>query len=283
MRARSSPCRAARKCVAPSRELQIARDPEIVAAESVGLHGTKRLGHHAAHRGAFAPANDAPAPRHQIHQPPELQLDGGEVGVNIGVIEFERGDDQIVGAVVQKLRALVEKRGIVLVALDDELLAAAQSIALAEVFRHAADQEIGPAPRHLKDPSQQGSGGGFAVRAGHHQRIVSRQEKLLDRFGKRAIGNLVVEDELEFGIAARDGVADDHQVRPRREIRFGEPVFPANAQFFEQRGGGRVDARVRAAHAIAAFGQHPRQRRHGRAANADQVDGFDVVVNHGCE
>ena len=119
MRARSSPWRATRKCVAPSLNSMSPAIQILSRAESVGLHRAKRLGHHAAHRGALAPADDATAPRHQIHQPPELQFDGGEVGVNIGVVEFERSDDQVVGAVVQKLRALVEKCRIVLVAFDE--------------------------------------------------------------------------------------------------------------------------------------------------------------------
>jgi hypothetical protein len=45
--------------------------------------------HDAANGFAFPPGHNSPAPGHQIHQSPELQLDGGKILVNIGVIEFQ--------------------------------------------------------------------------------------------------------------------------------------------------------------------------------------------------
>ena len=111
------------------------RSSRLSPLETVGFDRTKRLRHDSAHRRAFAPADDASAARNQIHQAAELQLDGGEIGVNIGVIEFERGDDQIVGTVVQEFRAFVEEGGVVFVALDDEFPAPAQAVALCRNFR----------------------------------------------------------------------------------------------------------------------------------------------------
>ena len=50
-----------------------------------------------------------------------------QVAVDVGVVELDGGDEERVGVVVQELRTLVEERGIVLVALDDEPLAAADA------------------------------------------------------------------------------------------------------------------------------------------------------------
>ena len=68
-------------------------------------------------------------------------FDGFEIGVDVGVIEFDVGEDQRVGKVVQKLRSLVEEGGVVFVAFDDEGARGPQLKAGAEVFRHAADEE----------------------------------------------------------------------------------------------------------------------------------------------
>ena len=111
---------------------------------------------------AFAPSDDAAAARNQIHQPPELQLDGSKIGIDVCVVVFERGDDQFVGMVVQELRGLVEECGVVFVAFDDELFPAAEAIAaVAEIRGDAADQEIRPPAGDLENPGEHGGGGGL--------------------------------------------------------------------------------------------------------------------------
>ena len=103
---------------------EIAGDPIGFAAKSKSFHAAKCFFDHAANghgeRLVIAPGNDASAARHEIYETAELQFDGGEIGVNIRVIEFERSNDEFVGMVVQKFRALVEKRRIVFVAFEDE-------------------------------------------------------------------------------------------------------------------------------------------------------------------
>ena len=96
--------------------------------------------------GAFSPDQDSPAPRHEIHETAELQRDGSEIGIDIRVVEFKRGEDQFVGMVVQEFRSLVEKRRVVFIAFDDEFFPAAEAVAaVAEIRRHAANQEVRPA------------------------------------------------------------------------------------------------------------------------------------------
>jgi len=90
-----------------------------------------------------APNDDAPAPRHQIDQPAKGQLVGVEIGVNIGVIVFERGDDQVIRMVMEKFRGFVPIGGIVFVAFQNELFAAAEAVALAEIFAMPPTRKLG--------------------------------------------------------------------------------------------------------------------------------------------
>ena len=81
-----------------------------------------------------------PVARHAAQQLVELPLDGGQVRVDVRVVEFEVVQDRRARPVVQELGALVEKRRVVLVRLDHER-PAAQARRDAEVLRHAADQK----------------------------------------------------------------------------------------------------------------------------------------------
>ncbi len=122
---------------------EIAGDPIGFAAESKSFHTAERFFDYPANgngeRLVIAPGDDSSTARNEIYQTAELQFDGGEIGINIGVIEFERSDDEFIGMVVQKFGALIEKRGIVFVAFEDNFVAAAKSVAAAEIFGDAAD------------------------------------------------------------------------------------------------------------------------------------------------
>ena len=69
----------------------------------------------------------------------ELPLDARQVVENIGVVEFQVVQDRRARAVVDKLAALVKKRGVVFVGLDHEGVARAQPSRHAKVQRHAAN------------------------------------------------------------------------------------------------------------------------------------------------
>ncbi len=87
--------------------------------------------------------------RHGAHQMVELRLDGGEIGEDVGVIEFEVVQDRGARPVVDELRALVEEGGVVLVGLDHEEARIGEPRRNAEVQRHAADQEARIQPARL--------------------------------------------------------------------------------------------------------------------------------------
>ena len=67
------------------------------------------------------------------HEPDEMRkgfFDRGEIFKNIRVVEFEVVDDGDFRLVMDELAALVEKRGVVFVALDDEPFAVREPRAL---------------------------------------------------------------------------------------------------------------------------------------------------------
>src|SRR5260370_35059370 len=103
--------------------------------KGVRLHRTESALRRAANRRTrrlrISPEHNAPAPGHQVHQPLELQLDGREVRVDIGVGEFQRSDDQVVRMIMKKLRSSAEQSGFVFVAFQDERLSSSQTRALA--------------------------------------------------------------------------------------------------------------------------------------------------------
>ena len=91
--------------------------------------------------GAAIVGDEQAAARDEIDEALECGLHGFEVGVDVGVVEFDVGEDERVRKVVEKLGALVEEGGIVFVALDDEGARGAKLKAGAEVFCNAADEE----------------------------------------------------------------------------------------------------------------------------------------------
>ena len=74
-----------------------------------------------ARHAVFHPIGENQAiPGHGAHEMMELGFDGIEIGENIRMIEFDVVDDQRARTVVDELRALVEKCGVVFVGLDHE-------------------------------------------------------------------------------------------------------------------------------------------------------------------
>src|SRR3984957_13127379 len=106
----------------------VAGDPGGGAVESVSFYRAKCFFCYPADCGGMriviAPSDNSSAARNQIYESAELQFDGREIGVNIGVIEFQRGDDELVGMIVKKFWAFVEECGVVLVAFNDEIAVA---------------------------------------------------------------------------------------------------------------------------------------------------------------
>src|SRR5262249_57139560 len=100
-------------------------------------------------------------------------------GEDVDVVELDRRQDRRARPVVEELRALVEEGAVVLVALDDEVRALAEAVALAQVLRHAADEEAGIAPGVEEHEGEERGGRGLAVGAGDDDRVALGEEELL--------------------------------------------------------------------------------------------------------
>ncbi len=85
--------------------------------------------------------DDFAAARNEVHEALESRFNRIEIFVDIGVIEFDRGEDKGVWKVVQKLWTLVEKCRVVFVAFEDEMVARSEAEAAAEIFGDASNQE----------------------------------------------------------------------------------------------------------------------------------------------
>jgi len=210
--------------------------------------------------------------RHRVHEAAELEHDGVEVGVDVGVVVLDAGDHQDRRTVVEKLGRLVEIGGVVLVPLDDEVGAAAQGGAPPEVQRDPADEERGVESQLRQRPGGHGRGGGLAVGPGDHHRRLAGQEQQLDHLGHGQVRQPGGQRVLELRIAAGDGVAHHHQVG--RRIQVGRRVAGAHRDPLGRQkvAHGRIDVRIGTRHRVAGRPEQRRQRRHRRPADAQQVD-----------
>ena len=108
----------------------------------------------------------------------ELPLNLGQIIEDVRVIELQVVRDQGPRTVVHELRALVEKRRVVLIGLDHKIAPAAEASRQPEILRHPADQEARLKPSVLQQPGEHAAGGGLAVGAGHRQHVAIDQQML---------------------------------------------------------------------------------------------------------
>ena len=216
-----------------------------------------------------------PVARDEVHQASERQQHGGQVRVDIRVIELDVVDDGDIRQVLQELRRLVEERAVVFVALDDEVAAAADTVArssVAEIQRNPANEHRGIEAAVRQQPPGQRRRRRLAVRAGDDDRSCAPEESIANRFGQRAVPDFAFEHALELGVAARDRIADDHQIDVRADVICRIAGHDADALGLEEVAHRRIDVLVGAADVVAAVFQQRGEGRHRRAADADQVD-----------
>src|ERR1700674_2046525 len=166
-----------------------------------------------------APDDRAATPRNKINQTAESQLVSLKVRINVGVIVFERGNDQIIGMVMKKLGPAIPERGFILIAFKNELFPIAKPIALAKVFRHASHEKIWPLARSVKNPSQHRRRGGFSMCAADDNGMSSGEKDFLQNLRHRAIWNLSVQHFLQVVIPELDDISDHHEVWRGLQVR----------------------------------------------------------------
>ena len=145
----------------------------------------------------------------------KLPLDRFDIGKNVGVIEFQIIQHGDLRPVVDKFRTLVEKSRVVLICLDHEGAAGAQTGGDAEILGYAADQESGLLSCGLKNPREHTRGSGFAVGAGAGQYRASGQYLLGQPLGTGGISESAVQHGFHLRVPPGKRVADQHQIGPR--------------------------------------------------------------------
>ena len=110
------------------------------------------------------------------------------------------------------------------------------------------------------------------MRSSHDENLFADQELIVQNLRQRAEWNPLIEQVLQFDIAARKHVAHDHQIGTRIEVPFSERLRDRNTQRCEKCRHRRICRRIRARNAKATLLQHASERRHRRSANADQVN-----------
>src|SRR3974390_31153 len=222
-------------------------------SEPIPLHAAKSARSAIVHVGVAVPRYEQAALRNEVDQPLEGGLHFVEVLVNIGVIELDRGEDDGIRKIVEKLWPLVEEGGIVFVALDDEYPDNSQGERTAEVFRYPADEKTGGTLAFRKQPRHQGGRGGLAMRARHYQAFVPGKELFVQHLRHRPKRDALVEYVLEFGVAARDGVAHNHQIGARFQVDCAEGLSDCDVQRRQEVRHRRICGGVGASDAMTAL------------------------------
>ena len=191
---------------------------------------------------------------------------------DVDVVELDRGQDRGARTVVIELRALVEVRGVVLVALDHEVGALAQQPALTERDRHAADEQARIATRLAQDVRDQRGRRGLAVGAAHHDAVATGQQLLAQHRRERGQRQAALARRGDLDVVARVGVAHHHQVGLPVEVGRGEPLEHRDLQRRELVAHRRVQRGVRATDVVARRTEQACDRTHAGAADSDEVD-----------
>ena len=202
----------------------------------------------------------------------ELRLDRGQVGKDVGVVELEIVQHRGAWPIVDEFRALVAKRSVVFVGLDDEERRRAQARRNAEVLRHAADQETGLEPGAVEDPRQHRAGRRLAVGTGHRQRPAPLQHVFGQPLRPARVRLARIEDGLEQRVAARHRVADHPQIRSAVELRGVPAVDQLDAQRAQLVAHRRVDMRVATADGVAGGLGQRGDAAHESAADSENMD-----------
>ena len=242
---------------------------------------TRRVASSAQRRRAVGAEQQQAAPRHQVHQPPERERHGVEVGVDVGVVELDVVDDGDVGQVLEELRGLVEERAVVLVAFDHEVAPLPEPIARAARRRNCARCRR----RARSDRARRASAASRSATSSWSCRACRRS---------RSSGRPTGSARGSLPAASSSGSCDRAPLRARRcrarsrcrrrpdrvsAVMCSARVAAERRDAFggEEVAHRRIDVLIGAAHVVALALEHRRQRRHRRAADANQMDALQSL------
>ncbi len=162
--------------------------------------------------------DDASLARHDTYQVMELFLNSFQIVKDVRVIELKVIEDQRTRAVMHKFRTLIEEGAVVLIRLNHEEVAFAQTRRNLKVARYAADHKARLIAAGFKDPGRHSGSGGFTVRTRNRQYPAIAQHKVMQPLRAGHVWNVFLKHRFHAGITTGHGVADDHQVRLRVEL-----------------------------------------------------------------
>ena len=210
--------------------------------------------------------------RDEGDEPPERLLHRLFVGEDVGVVELHRREDDRARVVVQELRPLVEERGVVFVALDDERAPVAQAPRAPEVEGDAADQERGIAPGLGQDVRHDRRRGRLAVGAGYDDAVAFSEEQLGEQRGKRRQRELPLPRRHDLDVVLAANVADNDALGGPVEVRRREAVHDRNLLLSELGRHRRIDVLVGTTHVMTRRLEKAGERAHAGSADSDEVN-----------
>ena len=120
-----------------------------------------------------------------IQKAAKAGLDLLKVAVDVSMVELDVINNDELGQVVDKFRALVEEGGVVFVAFNDEILRVPQTGALSKVRWNASNQVSWGETGRFKYPGQNRGRRGFAVCAGDNQIVSATENEVAKRLRHR--------------------------------------------------------------------------------------------------
>ena len=247
-------------------------EPDIARASAVGHHAARARPSQPLDGRVVGAGDQEPARRQPLDQPDEGPFQPLEVGIEIDVVVLQAGQDHGLRPVVPELRSAVEVGGVVLVPLDREARAAAEREAGSQADGRAADEETGIGAGARVDPGRHRGRRRLAVAAGDDQRVPVPEHEAVERFGHRQPRQAEFLGRHRLRVGARDRVADDDQVRSRRQVGRVVADHGLDARVGQQLAGRRIEGSVGSPHLVAQLPQQAGERRHAGAADRDQVD-----------
>jgi hypothetical protein len=109
------------------------------------------------------------------------------------------------------------------------------------------------------------------VGSGDDDRLAPPKKALMQDLRQGPKWDVMIEHVLEFDIAARNGVADDHQIRTSFKIALGVRLGYGNLHSAQQVRHGRISRSVRAGDVKSALLQEASEGSHRCAANANEM------------
>ena len=238
------------------RVLAVGEDPAVLDAPDQLLHRRMIVAH------------DGEAVERQVlDQRQKGVLDRVEGLEVVEVLGIDVGDDRDVGGQLQE-------RAVALVGFDHHPVAGAEPGVGAIGVDDAAVDDGRVEPGRLEQRRHERGGRRLAVRAGDRDALLEPHQ-LGEHFGAANDRNAPRARRDELRIVALDGGGnDDH--RGRAEIRRVVADEHRRALLAQALDVGVV-AQVRALHLVAEIDEHLGDARHADAADADEVDGADLV------